>query len=514
MTHWLDTAVFYEIYPQSFMDSNADGIGDFNGIIGKLPYLQDLGCNAIWMNPCFDSSFYDAGYDVRDYYTAAPRYGTNEDLRRLFEEVHRRGMHILLDLVAGHTAIDHPWFAQSSLDEDTPMKDRYIWRDFGTGPRNKTYGSIASFLSGFSERPGMAAINCFTSQPALNYGFGEVTESWQFAADSPEAESTRLLLQDIMSFWLDLGCDGFRVDMAASLVKEDPDQRCTIRLWQKIRTFLDEQYPEAVLVSEWGDPGRALEAGFHMDFLLHVGPTHYMDLFRTTPFFSASACGSLAEFVANYSDMYQRTKDQGLICIPSGNHDMVRMRETLTPGEMKLAFAFLLTMPGCPFIYYGDEIGMSYRHGLKSKEGGYDRTGSRTPMQWSRRANGGFSSASPEKLYLPVDTSDERVSVEEQLADPDSLLQHVRALIHMRAVHSALESNAGFSFLSDGSSSPLVYERSCDAERLVVALNPSGESVKVTLSGADRIVFSHGEAVLTKEELILAGGSYAIVNMI
>ena len=126
---WLDDAVFYEIYPQSFMDTNADGIGDFSGIISKLDYIKDLGCNAIRLVPCFKSPFGDAGYDVADYYTAAPRYGTNEDLKRLFKEVHRRGMHIILDLVPGHTSVEHKWFRESMRAERNEFTDRYVWTD-------------------------------------------------------------------------------------------------------------------------------------------------------------------------------------------------------------------------------------------------------------------------------------------------------------------------------------------------------------------------------------------------
>ena len=129
MAEWLKDAVFYEIYPQSFQDTNADGIGDFQGIIDHLDYIKELGCNAIWMNPCFESPFGDAGYDVSDYYTAAPRYGTNEDLKRLFDEVHKRGMYILLDLVPGHTSVEHPWFKESLKAQKNPYTDRYIWTD-------------------------------------------------------------------------------------------------------------------------------------------------------------------------------------------------------------------------------------------------------------------------------------------------------------------------------------------------------------------------------------------------
>ncbi|MBQ8074453.1 MAG: glycosylase [Oscillospiraceae bacterium] len=512
MTEWLKTAVFYEIYPQSFCDSNADGIGDFRGIEQKLPYLEKLGVNAIWMNPCFDSSFFDAGYDVRDYYSVAPRYGNNEDLRHLLRAVHDHGMHLLLDLVPGHTAIDHPWFAESCLDEPTPSSNRYIWRV--GGPRRQGYQGIAGFLSGISERPGMAAFNCFSTQPALNYGFAKVTEPWQFSWDSPEAEQTRLLMQDIMSFWLDLGCDGFRVDMAGSLVKEDENRTCTIQLWQKVRAFLNENYPDAVLVSEWGNPLQALEAGFHMDFLLHHGPTHYMDLFRENPYFSSSGSHDLSAFISYYREAYEQTKGKGLICIPSGNHDMIRLRETLTMEESKLAFAFLLTMPGCPFLYYGDEIGMRYVHGLKSKEGGYERTGSRTPMQWGRGYNALFSSAAPQKLYLPLDASDDRPTVEEQWQNNNSLLCHVQSLIAFRKAHSALRSDAFFAFLSDGEGVPLLYRRWDENEDLLIALNPSDHEAVADCSvfcAAPSLLLSYRGAAFTDGgKCILPPGSYAV----
>ena len=163
---WLDNAVFYEIYPQSFKDSNADGIGDFQGIISKLDYIAELGCTAIWMNPCFESPFGDAGYDVSDYYKAAPRYGTNEDLKQLFDEVHKRNMHILLDLVPGHTSVAHPWFQESMKAEKNEYTDRYIWTD-SIWKEPTGYGS----LRGISDRDGSCAVNFFSHQPALNYGF-------------------------------------------------------------------------------------------------------------------------------------------------------------------------------------------------------------------------------------------------------------------------------------------------------------------------------------------------------
>ena len=215
---WLDSALFYEIYPQSFKDTNGDGIGDFQGIIDKLDYICELGCNALWLNPCFASPFGDAGYDVADYYTAAPRYGTNEDLKRLFAEAHQRGMHVFLDLVPGHTSIEHPWFRESMKAEKNAYTDRYIWTDnIWVAPDDLGI----RWIRGISDRNGSAAVNFFSNQPALNYGFYRPTEPWQQPVDAPGPQATIRAMEDVMAFWLNMGCDGFRVDMAGWLVKGD-----------------------------------------------------------------------------------------------------------------------------------------------------------------------------------------------------------------------------------------------------------------------------------------------------
>ena len=385
MSKWLDNAVFYEIYPQSFNDTNADGIGDFQGIIEKLDYIKELGCNAIWINPCFLSPFGDAGYDVADYCRVAPRYGTNEDLKRVFEEAHKRDMHVLLDLVPGHTSVEHPWFKESMKADRNEFTDRYVWTN-NVWEAPEGMGS----LRGISERDGACAINFFSNQPALNYGFyqPDPEKPWQQSFDNEGPQATLAAMEDVMRFWLNMGCDGFRVDMAGSLVKNDLEGKGTIRLWQQVRKFLDAEFPDAAMVSEWGEPDKSLMGGFHMDFLLHFGPSHYNDLFRCDePFFSKRGKGDISEFVETYKTNYNKTAQKGLICIPSGNHDMDRLARRLQGDELKIAFAFLLSMPGAPFIYYGDEIGMRYVEGLKSVEGGYNRTGSRSPMQWDDTTN-------------------------------------------------------------------------------------------------------------------------------
>lgn len=469
MAHWLDTAVFYEIYPQSFRDSNADGMGDINGIIEKLDYVKELGCDAIWLNPLFESPFGDAGYDVSDYYTVAPRYGTNDDLARLFREVHSRGMKILLDLVPGHTSVKHKWFTESMKAEKNEYTDRYVW----TGSIWEKPGM--SCILGFSPRNGVCAVNFFSHQPALNYGFYKPERPWQQPMDAEGPRATLEAMKDVMRFWLGMGCDGFRVDMAGSLVKNDEDGKGNIALWQNVRAFLDAEYPEAVLVSEWGEPDKSLLGGFHMDFLLHFGPSHYPELFRTDkPYFSAKADGDISEFVNKYKENYAKTDGKGLICIPSGNHDMNRMALTLDETEMKLAFAFLLSMPGAPFIYYGDEIGMRYVKGLTSVEGGYGRTGSRSPMQWNSGINAGFGNSAPDKLYIPLDPDPNRPTVEKSIADENSLYHEVKKLISLRKAHPALESKGKIDFIcAEKNAYPLAYTREADGEKILAVINPS-----------------------------------------
>lgn len=472
MAQWLDNAVFYEIYPQSFLDTNGDGIGDFQGIIDRLDYIKELGCNAIWMNPCFQSPFGDAGYDISDYYSVAPRYGTNEDLKRLFSEVHRRGMHILLDLVPGHTSVEHPWFQESMKADKNEYTDRYVWTDNVWETPEKM-----GVIRGMSQRDGACIVNFYSHQPALNYGFYRPTLPWQQSMEDEGPRATLEEMKNVMRFWLGLGCDGFRVDMAGSLVKNDEEGKGTIRLWQKVREFLDREYPDAAMVSEWGEPDKSLQGGFHMDFLLQFGPSHYNDLFRCEePYFSSRGKGDISEFVHKYTENYEKAKKKGLICIPSGNHDMDRLARRLKGDELKIAFAFLLSMPGAPFIYYGDEIGMRYVEGLKSVEGGYNRTGSRSPMQWDRTTNAGFSAAPKEKLYISLDESADRPDVETQMADPDSLYHEVQKLTGIRQSTPALQSKGEITFVyAEKEAYPVAYIRSSGDERILVVINPSAK---------------------------------------
>lgn len=490
---WLETAVFYQIYPQSYSDSNADGIGDLPGILARLDYIQSLGVTGIWINPCFASPFQDAGYDVSDYYRIAPRYGTNDDLRRLCAEAGKRGMRVLLDLVPGHTSIEHPWFQASCRHERNPYTDWFVWTDSPWAPAPAGMQNVR----GYAEREGSYITNFFYFQPALNYGFAVPQEPWQQPEDAPGPQAVRAEMRRVMKFWLDLGVSGFRVDMAGSLVKGPGGGEATARFWGEIRAWLDRDYPEAVLVSEWAQPHLAIPAGFHMDFMLPFGTPGYISLWRKehgdggnhdpygASYFDPSGRGNINEFLDNYLFHYNRTKDQGFIAIPTGNHDSgPRIATGRSLEQIELIYLFLLSMPGTPFIYYGDEIGMRSVDGLPSKEGGYQRTAIRTPMQWDGSANAGFSGAPAEKLYLPVDPDPARPTAAAQESDPASLLQRVRRLIALRKAHPALCASGDFDVVYKASTGyPFVYQRTGGGESLLVALNPSAQPCEALLPG-------------------------------
>jgi glycosidase len=488
---WLKQAVFYQIYPQSFYDSNDDGIGDIPGIIQKLDYLESLGVNAVWINPCFVSPFQDAGYDVADYYRVAPRYGTNEDLKRLFMEADKRGIHILLDLVPGHTSVEHPWFQASQKHEKNPFSDYYIWTNsvFEYPPPD------LQVVRGYAQRNGGYITNFFWCQPALNYGFAQTNPAypWMQPVDAQGPQHVREEIRKIMKFWLDMGASGFRVDMAPTLVKHDPEKTSNAQFWTEVRDWLDAEYPEAVIVSEWGEPAYAIPAGFHVDFLMGFSNPGWVSLTRnggsgqwlnkySFSFFDESGHGTVMPFLDEYIPLLKKTTGIGYIALITGNHDeRPRIAQDKSLALMKVFYLFLLTMPGTPFIYYGDEIGMRSLD-LPSKEGGYFRTGVRTPMQWSNDKNAGFSNAPAEELYLPVDESDDRPTVADQETDPDSLLNRVRSLIGTRKTLKALQADGDFEVVyAEHGKLPFVYMRSGGGQKVMVALNPSNTEVSVDL---------------------------------
>ena len=515
MSSWLNDAVFYEIYPQSFYDSNGDGVGDIQGIIEKLPYVKSLGCNGIWLNPIYDSPFQDAGYDVRDHKKVASRYGTTEDMVRLFEEAHKLGLKILLDLVPGHTSEEHPWFLESSKEEKNEMSDRYIWTDNAF-----CGGDGMPFIGGEHPRDAAYIINFFKCQPALNFGYRDIHASWQQSIDAPGPLANREAIKDIMRYWLNLGCDGFRVDMADSLVKNDHGTKeATVKVWQDMAGAIHKEFPHALLVSEWNNPQQALAGGFDMDFFLNWDGNGYSNLLRDykldgktlvsdNSYFNRNSDRDISGFLVDYMPKYEQTKDMGLYCLITGNHDVKRPTVNLDDQERKLAYAFLLTMPGAPFIYYGDEIGMRYRF-IPTKEGGYHRTGSRTPMQWNGSENLGFSKANADKLYLPVDPDGEAPTVENQEKDSDSMLHFVRSVIALRHSQADLGAYSPFAVYSAEEGSRLfAYKRG----NLLLAVNPGLKVESVDLDGAYDLIFAYGTPAVADGKLTMPAGSFAVLK--
>ncbi len=421
---------------------------------------------------------------MSDYYRIAPRYGTNADMRRLFAKASKLGIRILLDLVPGHTSNQHSWFVQSCRAQKNKFTNWFVWTDSVWGSASPM-GSV----SGYAERDAQYVTNFFWFQPALNYGFAKPDpgKKWQLPTKHPDVLALKREMKNVIRFWLDMGAAGYRVDMAASLVKNDDAKKtATSAFWRDIRKMLDREYPEAVLISEWGEPDLSLNAGFHMDFMLHFGPPAYNSLFRSgdKSFFSPAGKGDITLFTDYYAKIMSKAAGRGHICIPSGNHDMERIAELGGEETLRTVFVFLLTMPGVPFIYYGDEIGMRHQKQLVSKEGGYGRTGARTPMQWdSRRKNCGFSRGKESSLYLPVDKSRGAPSVAGQENNQESLLNFVRRLSGIRRDNPVLGAKALFKPLfAEKGRYPFIYMRSLGASKAVVALNPSSEACSASFA--------------------------------
>lgn len=488
MENWLRNAVVYEVYPQSFYDSNGDGIGDLKGLIKKLDYIKDCGFNVIWLHPVNDSSFRDAGYDITDYYKVAPRYGTNEDFQEFCRQAHTQGIKVIYDLVAGHTSVDHPWFQESAKNEVNEYTNRYIWTKgtFEVGPG----------IRGYSQRDGNYIPNFFWSQPSLNYGYANPTEDWQLPVDHPDCIATKEELKKIMYFWMDMGVDGFRVDLASTLIKGDKEGNITRAFWHELKAHVKAKDPDFILVSEWGKPARAVWTGFDCDFLLHSYDPAYTSLFRHEDgrnvtreyighsYFDKAGKGDIHIFLRHFLAEFEKIGEDGTIGLITGNHDMPRIGYGRTQEDIKVAMTFLLTMPGVPFVYYGDEIGMDFIKDLPSKEGGYVRTGARTPMQWNDQKNHGFSSS--DEPYLPTDAKPDAPTVEKQLQDKESLLNLVKQLVKLRTQNPGFSDVSNLKIIAEGY--PFVYERMAGGKKFMIAVNPSGEEKKCAIPALKEII--------------------------
>jgi glycosidase len=527
---WLRDAVLYEIYPQSYADSDGDGIGDLRGVIGRLDYIASLGVDTVWFNPCFASPFVDAGYDVSDYLQIAPRYGTNDDMVELVAEAKRRGMRVLLDLVAGHTSVEHPWFQHElHADGPDPDGDRYIWCEHPTttGWSGDIPGTPA-WVRSPGPRTGWYLKNFYDAQPALNFGWAEMSEAepWRDAVGDPGPRRNVQALKDIMAFWLERGVAGFRVDMAFSLVKgyhRDEARALTSEIWRDIRQWLDAAYPDAVIIPEGREPRTGQSLAFDADFFLVIRAEH-ASLFDNhaagilpfqpprDPFFDAAGLGSTRVFLNSW-DAVKSSDPSRLVIMSSADHDFDRLRcGTRTVEQLGAAVTFLFTWGSVPCLYYGDEIGMRYLPGLPDVEGAvcnpaYNRAGCRTPMQWDDSLNAGFSTAEPSGLYLPIDPDPARPNVADQENQSDATLNLVRRLIGLRKSTPALGSRAATRVLHDGY--PFTFTR---GETHLVVVNPRQEPAVVSapeIVGATDVL-SRG-VTISNDHLKIEGFGYGVL---
>lgn len=556
---WLRDGVIYQVYPSSYKDSDGNGIGDIRGVISELDYIESLGVRAIWFNPLFVSGWIDGGYDVIDFYRVDPRFGTNNDMVELIEKAHAKGIKVMLDLVAGHTSDKHPWFIQSSQDTNLQYSDYYIWsdrlpdakaeKDLETMLKDPNYmqNTIGKWMKSEYPRNKFYMKNFYACQPSLNYGYANPAPSrpWEQGVDAPGPKAVRQELKDIIAFWYGKGVDGFRVDMANSLVKNDKDKKEIMNLWREIREWSDKNYPDHVLMAEWGSPKYCLAAGYNIDMDLNGTKAHnrrmYFDRKHQADggsYFSlnggqpsvkdlygnawpedkidskTTAVEMLKEYYDYFTDCLESTETMGYFATITGNHDHLRinMGARNTPDQLKVMLTWVLTMP-MPILYYGDEIGMRSLVDLPNVEGanhnGKERSGARTPMQWTSGETAGFSTCSPDKLYLPVCTewspatsypqyldwkknfeagkvkpiAKGEITVESQNKDPESILNWTRELIALRKSSEALWADSKFiPIFNESQPYPMVYLRSNGKETFLIALNPTGTRKSLTLN--------------------------------
>jgi alpha-glucosidase len=544
---WWQTAVFYQIYPRSFADGNGDGIGDLKGMIAKLDYLKDLGIDALWLSPHFPSPQWDCGYDVSDYTDVEPQYGTLDEFRHFLEEAHKRGIRVILDLVLNHTSDQHAWFLESRSSRDNPKRDWYVWQDAkpdGALPNNwySTFGGSAwehdpqtdSYYYHFF----------FKQQPDLNWRNPEVKKA----------------MFDAVRFWLDMGVDGYRLD-AIGTIYEDPampdhkagitqeelykmsheannpeeweklgkvweamfeyqhDQPGVHELMQELRAVIDE-YPDRVLVGETD------EISFYGsgDDELHL--VFNFPLMRTERL--------TAQWVLeNQKERLSLLPDRAWPCNTLGNHDSPRVYNRFGDGKnndalARLNLVLLLTLKGTPFLYNGEEIGMSdyllaskeqfrdvlalFFYQMATEKGGMphdeairlasinSRDKNRTPTQWANADNAGFSPAGV-TTWLPVNPNyAEGINVANQDRDPNSLLNFYRQAVKMRQQQPALV-RGDYQPVTEAANDCLVFVRSAPEQRCLVVINMSEQnqivSLKLPVTSAAPLFSTHARSSKT-----------------
>lgn len=449
---WYKDAIFYEVYVRGFYDSNGDGVGDFRGLTARLDYLHWLGITCIWLLPFYHSPLRDGGYDISDYYAVLPEYGTIADFKEFLTAAHERSIRVIADLVVNHTSDRHPWFLDARSSPHSAKRNWYVWSD-----SDQKYSQARIIFTDtersnwtWDEQAGAFYWHRFFShQPDLNYDNPEVREA-MFA---------------VVSYWLDLGVDGFRVDAVPYLFERE-ETNCenlpeTHQFLKQLRSFVDERYPDVLLLAEanqWPEDvvqyfGDGDE--FHMGYNFPIMPRLFMalrqedrrpivEILERTPEIPESCQWGM--FLRNHDELtLEMVTDEERDYLYNEYAKDRRMRlnigirRRLAPlmdngrRRIELLHALLFSLPGSPFLYYGDEIGMGDNIYLG------DRDGVRTPMQWTADRNAGFSQADFARLYFPVIMDPvygyQAVNVEAQQRYGTSLLNWVREMIHLRKRH-------------------------------------------------------------------------------
>jgi maltose alpha-D-glucosyltransferase/alpha-amylase len=481
---WYKDAVFYELHVKAFYDSNADGFGDFRGLMEKLDYVQELGIDCIWILPFYPSPLRDDGYDIADYYGVHPDYGTLQDFKAFLKAAHRRNLKVMVDLVMNHTSDQHPWFQEARKDPKSPRRNYYVWSDTDQKYLDARIIFIDTERSNWTWDPVAQQYywhRFFSHQPDLNY-------------DNPRVRRSML---KVIRHWLDMGVDGFRADAVPYLFEREgtncenlPETHAYLK---EVRRFIDEHYPGRILLAEanqWPADVRPYFGDgdeFHMAFNFPLMPRIFMALRREdrTPIVDIiSQLPPIPEtcqwclFLRNHDELtLEMVTDEERDYMYHEYAKDPRMklnlgiRRRLAPlvdngrRRIELLNSLLFTLPGSPIIYYGDEIGMGDNIYLG------DRNGVRTPMQWTGDRNAGFSRADAARLYSPVIMDPvygyQAINVEAQLRDPSSLLNWMKRLIRIRKRYPVFGRGA-IEFLHPENRKVLAYIRRDDQHVLVV----------------------------------------------
>ena len=494
---WYKDAIFYQVYVRAFRDSNGDGHGDIKGLIQKLDYLQELGIDCIWLMPLYPSPLKDDGYDIADYYNIAETFGTLDDFRNLIDAAHARDIRIIMDLVLNHTSDQHPWFQSSRADRNSPYHDYYVWSDTDQKYRDARIIFVDTEPSNWTwnETTGQFYWHRFyASQPDLNY-------------DNPKVQQE---MMKVASFWLGMGIDGFRADAVPYLFEREgtncenlPETHAYLK---ELRAFIDKNFPGRILLCEanqWPEDVRPYFGEgdeFHIGFHFPIMPRIYMaikkgrgedmrEILRRTPSIPENCQWCI--FLRNHDELTLEmvTEDERQWMwknyAPEPRMRLnLGIRRRLAPllendnRKIRLAHSLLLSLPGSPILYYGDEIGMGENIWLD------DRNGVRTPMQWETGPTAGFSEAPAQSLYAPVieDKNYEpaRVNVKAQRSDPGSPLNTIRHMIAIRKQNEAF-GKGQFEWMDLENERIAAFQRTYKGETILAVHNLGDSMQKILL---------------------------------